>query len=56
MIGMSIFYMGEALQRDRDLKIEPLIWSQPIPNFVLLFSKFLSTLLLVFTFCWLRSA
>ena len=49
MIGISIFYMGEALQRDRDLKIEPLIWSQPIPNFVLLFSKFLATLLLVFT-------
>jgi ABC-2 type transport system permease protein len=47
MIGISIFYIGEALQRDRDLKIEPLIWSQPIPNFVLLFSKFLATLLLV---------
>jgi len=47
MIGISIFYMVEALQRDRDLRIEPLIWSQPIPNFVLLFSKFLSTLLLV---------
>ena len=49
MIGISIFYIGEALQRDRDLKIEPLVWSQPIPNFVLLFSKFLSTLLLVCT-------
>ena len=49
MIGISIFYMAEALQRDRDLRIEPLVWSQPIPNFVLLFSKFLSTLLLVCT-------
>lgn len=48
-IGISIFYIGEALQRDRDLKIEPLVWSQPIPSFVLLFSKFLATLLLVFT-------
>ena len=47
MIGISIFYMVEALQRDRDLRIEPLVWSQPIPNFVLLFSKYLSTLLLV---------
>ena len=48
MIGISIFYVGEALQRDRDLNIEPLVWSQPIPNFVLLFSKFLATLLVVF--------
>ncbi|HET6976116.1 MAG TPA: hypothetical protein VFI24_07330 [Pyrinomonadaceae bacterium] len=47
MIGISIFYIGEALQRDRDLKIEPIVWSQPIPNFALLFSKFLATLLLV---------
>ena len=47
MIGISIFYLGEALQRDRDLKIESLIWSQPVRNFVLLFSKFLATLLLV---------
>lgn len=49
MIGISIFYIGEALQRDRDLKIEPLVWSHPIPNSVLLLSKFLATLLLVCT-------
>jgi ABC-type transport system involved in multi-copper enzyme maturation permease subunit len=47
MIGISIFYIGEALQRDRDLNIEPLVWSQPISNSVLLVSKFLATLLLV---------
>jgi hypothetical protein len=47
VIGISIFYIGEALQRDRDLKIESLVWSQPISNFVLLVSKFLATLLLV---------
>ena len=47
MIGISIFYTGEALQRDRDLRIEPLVWSQPIPNSVLLLSKFLATLVLV---------
>jgi hypothetical protein len=34
------------MHRDRDLRIEPLIWSQPIPNYVLLLSKFLATLLL----------
>src|ERR1044072_9256518 len=47
VIGISIFYIVEALQRDRDLKIESLVWSQPISNFVLLVSKFLATLLLV---------
>lgn len=47
MIGISIFYIGEALQRDRDLNMESLVWSQPISNFLLLFSKFLATLLLV---------
>jgi ABC-2 type transport system permease protein len=47
MIGISIFYIGEALQRDRDLNVESLVWSQPISNFVLVFSKFLATLLLV---------
>ncbi len=47
MIGISIFYIGEALQRDRDLNVESLVWSQPISNFVLLFSKFLATLSLV---------
>ena len=48
MVGISIFYVVEALQRDRDLRIEPLVWSQPISNFALVFSKFVSTLLLVF--------
>jgi ABC-2 type transport system permease protein len=47
VIGISIFYIGEALHRDRDLKIESLVWSQPISNSVLLVSKFLATLLLV---------
>jgi ABC-type transport system involved in multi-copper enzyme maturation permease subunit len=46
MLGITIFYTGEAMHRDRDLRIEPLLWSQPIPNYVLLLSKFLTTLLL----------
>src|SRR6266404_1799438 len=45
MLGIAVFYTGEAMHRDRDLRIEPLLWSQPIPNFVLLLSKFLATLL-----------
>jgi ABC-type transport system involved in multi-copper enzyme maturation permease subunit len=46
MLGITIFYTGEAMHRDRDLRIEPLLWGQPTPNFVLLLSKFLATLLL----------
>lgn len=46
MLGITIFYTGEATHRDRDLRIEPLLWSQPIPNYVLLLSKFLATLTL----------
>jgi ABC-type transport system involved in multi-copper enzyme maturation permease subunit len=46
MLGITVFYTGEALHRDRDLRIEPLLWSQAGPNYVLLLSKFLATVLL----------
>jgi len=44
LIGMSVFYTGEAMHRDQELKIEPVIWATPAPNYVLLLSKFLATL------------
>jgi hypothetical protein len=34
------------MHRDRDLRIEPLLWSQAAPNYALLLSKFLATLVL----------
>jgi ABC-type transport system involved in multi-copper enzyme maturation permease subunit len=37
-----VFYAGEAMHRDRELKIEPVIWSTPAPNSVLVLSKFLA--------------
>ena len=46
LIGMVIFYTGEVMNRDRDLRIEPVLWSQPISNRVLLLSKFLSIVML----------
>lgn len=49
LLGMTVFYTGEAMHRDRDLRIEPVIWSLPAPNNVLLLSKFLATLLLTFS-------
>jgi len=44
LLGITIFYTGEAMHRDRDLRIEPLLWSQPAPNYSLLLSKCLATL------------
>jgi ABC-2 type transport system permease protein len=50
LLGMSVFYTGEAMHRDRELRIEPVLWSVPAPNHVLLLSKFLSTLVLTLSF------
>lgn len=41
-----VFYTGEVMHRDRELKIEPVVWSTPAPNSVLLISKFLVMTLL----------
>ena len=41
-----VFYTGEIMHRDRELKIEPVIWSTPAPNSVLLLSKWLGMTLL----------
>lgn len=43
---LIVFYAGEAMHRDRELKIEPVIWSTPITNRVLLLSKCLAMVLL----------
>jgi len=48
LIGMAVFYTGEAMHRDREVRIEPFLWTTPVPNGVLILSKFLSTLLLLF--------
>jgi ABC-type transport system involved in multi-copper enzyme maturation permease subunit len=48
LIGIAVFYTTEAMHRDREVKIEPVIWSTPAPNSVLLLSKFLTTLVLTF--------
>ena len=47
LLGVIVFYTGEAMHRDREVRVEPVLWSVPVPNNVLLLSKFLSTLLLV---------
>lgn len=51
LCAIALFYTGEAMHRDRELKIEPVLWSMPVPNFVLLFSKFAAMLLLSAFLC-----
>ena len=46
LVGIAVFYTGEAMHRDCEVKIEPVIWSMPVPNSVLLLSKFLATVVL----------
>lgn len=47
LLGISVFYIGEAMHRDREARIEPVLWAAPAPNNVLLLSKFLATVLLM---------
>lgn len=46
LIGITVFYSGEAMHRDRETRIEPVLWATPASNDVLLLSKFLATLFL----------
>lgn len=43
LLGVIVFHTGEAMHRDRELQVEPVLWSMPAPNGVLLLSKFLTT-------------
>lgn len=49
LIGIAVFYTGEAMHRDREVKIEPVVWSTPVRNSVLLLSKCLATIVLTFS-------
>jgi ABC-2 type transport system permease protein len=42
LVAMIVFFVGEAMHRDREVKVEPVVWSTPTPNSVLLLSKFLA--------------
>jgi len=47
LVGIAVFYTGEAMHRDREVRIEPVLWATPAPNHVLLLSKFFATLSLL---------
>src|ERR1044072_7536159 len=51
-----VFYTGEIMHRDRELKIEQVIWSTPAPNSVLLLSKWLAMTLLALSVVMERTA
>jgi ABC-type transport system involved in multi-copper enzyme maturation permease subunit len=44
LLGVIVFYTGEGMHRDREAKIESVLWATPVPNSVLLLSKFLTTI------------
>ena len=46
LVGMTVFYTGEAMHRDREVRVEPVLWAAPVQNNVLLLSKYFATLLL----------
>jgi ABC-type transport system involved in multi-copper enzyme maturation permease subunit len=48
LLGVIVFYAGEAMYRDREVKVEAVLWSAPVPDNVFLISKFLATFLLAF--------
>lgn len=56
LLGMSVFYTGESMHRDRELRIEPVLWSMPVSNSVLLMSKFAATLALTLSLATLIGA
>lgn len=46
LFAAAVFYTGEAMHRDRELRVEPLLWSAPAPDSALLLSKAAATLIL----------
>lgn len=46
LFAVAVFYTGESMHRDRETRIEPMLWSTPATDFALLVSKFTATLLL----------
>jgi hypothetical protein len=49
LVGLIIFFTGEAMHRDREVRVQQIVWSTPAPNSVLLLSKCFATALLAFS-------
>ena len=48
LVGLIIFFTGETMHRDREVRVRPIVWSTPAPNSVLLLSKCFAAALLAF--------
>lgn len=46
LFAVAVFYTGESMHRDRETRVEPMLWSTPAPDFALLVSKFAAALML----------
>lgn len=53
--GITIFMTGEAFYRDDECNIKPVLWSLPVPNSILILSKFVSICLLSLGFTCLTA-
>lgn len=46
LFAIAVFSTGEAIHRDRELRIQPLVWSAPVSNAALLLAKIAASLML----------
>jgi ABC-type transport system involved in multi-copper enzyme maturation permease subunit len=44
LLGVIVFCIGEVMHRDREARVEPLVWSAPVYNNALLLSRFIAVL------------
>lgn len=42
LAAIAVFFAGEAIHRDRELRVEPMLWTSPVSNAALLGSKFMA--------------
>ena len=49
LVGFVVFYVGEAMHRDRERRAEALVWATPVSNWTILLAKLLAVLALAMT-------
>jgi ABC-type transport system involved in multi-copper enzyme maturation permease subunit len=49
LFGVIVFFTGEAIHRDREMRVEDMLWVQPAPDWTFLLSKFASSFVLSLT-------
>jgi ABC-2 type transport system permease protein len=49
LIGVVVFYVGETMHRDRERRVEALVWATPVSDVSVLLSKFVASVTLAST-------